>query len=168
MGHMRKTVSNEDCRLRLTELATEVRQAGVPIDVYAVAGQPRYQLSPENALEPDRIRSSVRIGPDKFRRYFSEIRGLALFDDIPFALVIRGELVAVFQRHPTYRPVIAGEFRAEFAKRQAHSSSDLPDRISAIEQHVETLRAKLEDQSEQIRQLYRRTRTLHSRIEKKT
>jgi hypothetical protein len=143
---MAKTVSNEECRLRLTDLAAEVRQTGVAIGVYAVAGQPRYQLAPEAALDPARVQSCVRIGPDKFRRHIGEYRGLALFDDIPFGLVIRGELVAVFQRDPGYDPAVIDEVRAEFARRQGKPSADLPSRIAVLEATVKRLGARLNEQ----------------------
>jgi hypothetical protein len=160
---MVKTVSNEECRLRLTELATEARQTGLAIGVYPVAGQPRYQLAPEVAVDPERVRSCVRIGPDRFRRYFGEIRALALFDDIPFGLIISGNLVAIFQRHPGYRSAVADEFRAEFAERQGKAPPDLPQRVSVLETAVESLGAKLDDLSA----VLRATRVLMRRSDKK-
>ena len=98
-------------------------------------------------MDPDRVQSCVRIGPDRFRRHIGEIRGLALFDDIPFGIVICGDLVAIFQRHPGYRPAVADEIRAEFAKRQGKAPPDLLNRVSVLEAAVERLIAKLDDQS---------------------
>jgi hypothetical protein len=147
MNHMIKMVSNEECRLQLTELATEVQKTGIAIGVHPAGGKPRYQLVAEVALEPDRVRSSVRVGPDRFRRYFSDIRGLAFFDDIPFALIIRGQLTAVFQRNPAFRPVIADAFRAEFASRQGKAAPDLAGRVSELEARLEAMNARLDEQS---------------------
>ena len=153
---MVKTVSNEELRLRLTELATEVRQTGVAIGVHAVAGQPRYQLAPEAALDPARVQSCVRIGPDRFRRHIGEYRGLALFDDIPFGLVIRGELTAIFQRDPGYDPSVVNEARAEFARRQGKPSTDALNRIAVLEAAFERFGAKLDDHSALIRAIMER------------
>jgi hypothetical protein len=148
---MVKVISSEELRLHLTELATEVQKTGTPIDVHPVAGQPRYQVASASALDPQRVRTCVRVGPDWFRRHMSEVRGLALFDDIPFGLTIRGQLVAVFQRHPAYRPLIVDQVRAKFASLPGASGPDFSHRISALEAAVEALKARLDNQPASIR-----------------
>jgi hypothetical protein len=141
--HMNKVVSNEDCRQRLTELATEVQRSGDSIGVQPVAGNPRYQLVAAAALDPDRVRSCVRLGPDKFRRYFGDVRWHAFVDDIPFGIEMRGELVAVFQRCPEVRAPVSDAFRAEYARRQGNATSDLNRRVAALEAAVAALSARL-------------------------
>jgi hypothetical protein len=148
---MVKVISSEELRLRLTQLATEVQKTGTPIDVHPIAGQPQYQVASATALDPQTVRTCVRVGPDWFRRHMSEVRGLALFDDIPFGLTIRGQLVAVFQRHPEYRPLIVDQVRAKFASLRGASSPDLTHRISALEAAVEALKARLDNQPTPIR-----------------
>lgn len=146
-----KMVSNEECRLHLTELATEVRQTGRAIGVFPVGGQPRYELAPVAALDPERVRICVRIGPDRFRRYFGDIRGLAYYDDIPFGLESRGELLAIFQRYPGFRPTVPDAFRAEFASNRGKGSLDAEQRIAALEATMEKLSARLDDQAALLR-----------------
>jgi hypothetical protein len=145
---MVKPISNEECRLRLTELAEEVRRTGIPIGVHSVAGKPRYQLISEAKLDSDRVRNCVRLGPDKFRKYFSEVRALALHEDIPFGLMVHGNLIAIFQRDPDYRFAKADEFRAEFKRRGGKRPSDLSRRILALETEVAALSVKMDDISD--------------------
>lgn len=155
--HMTKIVSNEDFRLHLTELATDVRQTGKPIGIHSGTGNPKFELVPEGALSSDRVRSCVRLGPDKFRRYLGDIRALAFLDDIPFGIELRGQLTAVFQRRAGVRPTVAEAFRAEFARRQGDVPPDLLHQLAAVQAAVEKLSARVDDQQALIDVLKRRT-----------
>lgn len=139
---MAKAVSNEEFRIHLTELASEVRQTGDSIDVQ-VNGKPRYQIASSKTADPERLRTCVRVGPHWLRKNLTEARGLALFDDIPFGLTVRGEVAVIFQRHPSYRPAIVDEVRAEFASRQGNVAPDLASRVSALEARVDAMSARL-------------------------
>jgi hypothetical protein len=143
---MVKAVSNEEFRIHLTELASEVRQTGEVIDVQ-VNGKPRYQIASSKTVDPERLRTCVRVGPHWLRRNLAEVRGLALFDDIPFGLTVRGEVAVIFQRHPSYRPAIVDEVRANFASRQGKAAPDLASRVSELEARVEAMNARLDEQS---------------------
>jgi hypothetical protein len=138
MDRMDKIVSNEELRLRITEYAEEVRRKGNSIGVNLVGGTPRYQLMPEARVEPDRARRCVRVGADRFRRDFGDIRVLAFYDDIAFGIEIRGQLAAVFERCRNVRPRIGDEFRAQWG-----AASDLNIRVTNLEQAMAT--AKLAD-----------------------
>ena len=81
---MNKIVSNEELRLRITEYAEEVQRTGNPLGVNLVGGRPRYQLMPEAAVDPSRAQRCVRVGPDRFRRDFGDIRVLTFYDDMAF------------------------------------------------------------------------------------
>jgi hypothetical protein len=144
--YMSKAVSNEQFRIHLTELASEVRQTGEAIDVQ-VSGKPRYQIASSKTVDPERLRTCVRVGPHWLRKNLTEVRGLALFDDIPFGLTIRGEVAVIFQRHPSYRPAIVDEVRGKFASRQGKAPPDLASRVSILEAQVKALVARLDEQS---------------------
>ena len=142
---MVKAVSNEEFRIHLTELASEVRQTGEAIDVQ-VSGKPRYQI----ASSKPSIRAAPNMRPGRshwLRKNLTEVRGLALFDDIPFGLTVRGEVAVIFQRHPSYRPAIVDEVRTKFASQQGKAAPDLAGRVSVLEAQVKALVARLDEQS---------------------
>jgi hypothetical protein len=154
---MAKAVSNEELRLRLVEIALEVQKTGIAVDVH-VGGHPRFQVASATALDPERVRICVRVGADWFRKNFTEVRFLALFDDIPFGLSNRGQLVAIFQRHPSYRPSVVDQVRAKFASNQGASTPDLNQRVSALEATVQALSARLDNQAAPLRPMPMRRR----------
>ena|SRR5437868_13055774 len=135
---MNKIVSNEELRLRITEYAEEVQRTGNPLGVNLVGGRPRYQLMPEAAVDPGRAQRCVRVGPDRFRRDFGDIRALTFYDDMAFGIEIRGELAAVFERCRNVRPRIGDEFRAEWG-----AAADLNIKVTNLEQAVAALTARL-------------------------
>lgn len=144
------------------DLTASVQEAGEPIGADAeessarkisdpVALEVEFEDGPPRRSDPaiEAFRRYVTEAQEleKFRRYFPEIRGLASFDDIPFGLIIRGELTAIFQRHPSYHPTIVDEFRAEFASRQGKTAPDLSSLVSALEARMDALNARLGEQS---------------------
>jgi hypothetical protein len=147
---MEDQITTEALRLRVADLATQVNAAGTACGVQAVRGQPRYQLTSVALVAPVRARACVRIGPDEFRRHFPEIRALVRIDDVPFGIVVRGELLAIFQRHPTYRPTAADRYRKEFLERQGESPTDLRTRVAALETELTALTVKLGNQAARI------------------
>jgi hypothetical protein len=139
---MVKTVSNEEFRRHFSELASEVRQTGKPIDIHEVGGKPRYQLASSKTVDPGRLRICVRVGPHWLRQNLTEVRGFALFRDIPFALTVGGEVAVIFQRHPSYRSAVEDKVLAEIASRESNAAPDLASRVSALEARVEAMEAR--------------------------
>ena len=136
--------TTEALRLHLTDLAVQVQTEGASYGVQASRGRPRYQLAALPLVEPEVIRSCVRIRPDEFRRHFSEIRALVRIDDVPFGVVVRGELTAIFRRHPEYRPAAAERYREEFVTHQNEAPNNLDVRVKALEAKVTAISAKLD------------------------
>jgi hypothetical protein len=139
----------EELRLAISEFALRAKAENVAFAIRTTRGAPRYQLVPPTLVSPETLRACVRIGPDEFRRHSTDIRALVRLHDMPFGLVIRGELTAVLRRHPTYRPRNAERYLAHL---RAHASRDLPNpeenqgaiaeqlrdhevRITALERH---------------------------------
>jgi hypothetical protein len=144
------TFTTEALRLRVAELAMQVQAAGTACSFQAVRGRPRYQLAPVALVEAERARACVRIKPDEFRRHFSEIHALVRIENVPFGIVVRGELTAIFQRHPTYRPTAAERYQAEFLARQNDASDDLWNRLTAVDNKLAAFEARLVDQEKRI------------------
>jgi hypothetical protein len=132
-------LTTEALRLRVAELAIQVQTAGTACSFQAVRGRPRYQLAPVALVEGERVRACVRIKPDEFRRHFSEIRALVRIANVPFGIVVRGELTAIFQRHPRYHPGAAQRYQAEFLARQNGAPDDLRNWLTAVDNKLAAL-----------------------------
>jgi hypothetical protein len=145
-----EVITTEALRLHVADLAIRVQAASATCGIHSVRGPPRYQLAALALVDPRRVRASVRIGPDEFRRHFSEIRALVRIEDVPFGIVVRGDLIAVFQRHPTYRPSAADRYRAEFLDRQGEPASDLTVRVAILEATLTAVSAEMGDQAARI------------------
>jgi hypothetical protein len=146
-------ITTEALRLHLVDLAVQVQSTVGSRGIQAVRGQPRYQLAAVALVDRERLRTCVRIKPDEFRRHFSEIRALVRVEDVPFGIIVRGQVAAVFQRHPTYRPTAAEEYRAEFVARQGEAPDDLGVRLRAIEEKLTAVGAQLADQAARVNAL---------------
>jgi hypothetical protein len=140
-----ETITTEELRLHVAELAAKAHIANASFAVQASRGGPRYQLAAVCLVDAERARACVRVTPDEFRRHSSDIRALARVDDVPFGIVVRGQLMAIFARHPQYRSDAATRFRDEFLARQSKAPGDLGDRVNALSAKVATVGAILEE-----------------------
>jgi hypothetical protein len=138
-------ITTEELRLHLADLAAQVQTAGASYGVHATRGGPRYQLAALALVDREHVRACVRVTPDEFRRGSSEIRALVRINDVPFGIVVRGELTAIFRRHPTYRPALADRYWGEFLARKAEAPNDLAVRVNALEEKVAELTAKFDE-----------------------
>jgi hypothetical protein len=143
-------ITTEALRLHLSDLAAQTETTGASYGVQALRGRPRYQLAPLALVDVASARTCVRIKPDEFRRHFSEIRALVRIEDVPFGIVVSGRLIAIFRRHPTYRPTAAERYREEFLARQDETPNDLSVRMGALEAQLAALGAKLDQQAARI------------------
>jgi hypothetical protein len=139
-------ITTEDLRLHLSDRAAEVHAAGASCGVQATRAGPRYQLAALSLVDDEHVRTCVHVSPDEFRRHSSEIRALVRIDDVPFGVVVRGELKAIFRRHPTYRPAAADRYRREFLAHQTEAPDDLRGRVTDLETRVTHLTSKLDEQ----------------------
>jgi hypothetical protein len=131
----------EELRLRTSELAVQVQTCQVLFGIRTGRGKPRYQLAPISLVHPERVRSCVQITADRFRRKSAEIRALVRVDDVPFGILVRRELQAIFQRHPSYTPTDMEQYRAEFNARQAKAGQDVGDLSRALENRITAVEA---------------------------
>jgi hypothetical protein len=143
-------ITTEALRLNLADLAARIHNAGASYGVQVTRGGPRYQLAAIALVERERVRACVRVTPVEFRRHSSEIRALVRIDDVPFGIIVRGELTAIFQRHPTYRPVAADRYRKEYLTGQTEASNDLDVRIYALEAEMVAFGAAIDEHAARI------------------
>lgn len=131
-------VSTDQFRRQVADLAAHVAAAGEPIPIGTRVGRPRYVLRP---AVPGDDASCLRVGPDEMRRNFADIRALVRLDGTPFGVVVAGKLVAIFARHPDYRPVTAEQYRQTFATMRGSraGSNSVEARIAILEVAVAQL-----------------------------
>jgi hypothetical protein len=137
-----ETISTETFRVGISNLALQVQTERSSFGIRAGRGQPRYQFAALALVDPERVRACVRVTPDEFRRKSGEIRALVRLEDVPFGILIRKEVKAIFQRHPSYRPTAAERYREEYLARQGKMRNELGDSLRSLEARMSAIELK--------------------------
>jgi hypothetical protein len=158
----KEIITTEAMRVRLRELALELQAECASVGIRSGRGSPRYQLAAPQLLDPERLRTCVPVTPDEFRRKSGEIRALVRLEDVPFGITIDKLVKAIFQRHPSYRPSAADEFREiHRIKRGARQLDDvalraLESRVTEIEKRYAWTAADCKELRQAVRRLERK------------
>lgn len=138
---MTDCIKTDTFRRGLSDYARRVAATKEPIPIGTTGGRPTYLLVPAQEEQPTQIQC-VRVGPDELRRNFSEIRSLVRLEDIPFGLIVDDQLIALFTRHPDYRPAAADNYRAMYrGQPEKTDARNIKNRVTAVETRLKAIGA---------------------------
>lgn len=156
-------ITTEALRGRLKDLALELETECASVGIQAGRGRPRYQLTATQLVDPERLRTCVPVTPDEFRRKSGEIRALVRLEDVPFGILIDKAVKAIFQRHPSYQPSAAEQYREMYRINRGEAPTDAVA-LGALESRVTDIEKRYAGSTTDCEQLRKRLRVLERKI----